>query len=309
MSFEHKSVLFKETLALLNSASSNGTFVDATLGLGGHSAGILKELGPQGRLIGIDCDQRNLDQASAFISEQPGHERFTPVKGNFKDLDIILDNLGITEIDGIIYDLGVSSAHFDDASRGFSFSKEAPLDMRLDMQSPLTAADVVNTYRAADLERIIREYGEEYKYRKIADYIIKNRPITTTTRLAEVIASAKRGMNEKINPATRVFQAIRIEVNDELGALKTSLEKSLKALKTGGRIAVISFHSLEDRIVKRFFAAESIDCVCENKRIECNCGHKRAINLLTKKAVVPEDEETAVNPRARSAKLRAAEKI
>ena len=309
MSFEHKSVLLKETLALLNVDGNNGIFVDATLGLGGHSSEILKALGPQGRLIGIDCDQRNLDQATELIKTLPGHERFTPVKGNFRDLDTILEGLGIKFIDGIMYDLGVSSAHFDDAQRGFSFSKEAPLDMRLDMDSPLTAAEVVNKYRAADLERVIREYGEEYKYRKIADYIIKNRPITTTTQLAGIIANAKHGMNEKINPATKVFQAIRIEVNDELGALKASLAKSLKALKPGGRMAVIAFHSLEDRIVKRFMQAESIDCVCENKRVECTCGHKRSINLLSRKAVVPQEEETAVNPRARSAKLRAAEKI
>jgi|ERR1035437_762670 16S rRNA (cytosine1402-N4)-methyltransferase len=309
MSFEHKSVLLKETLALLNAGSSNGIYVDATLGLGGHSAEILRALGPDGRLIGIDCDRRNLEQAAAFIRKTPGHERFTPVKGNFRDLDVILADLNISEIDGIIYDLGVSSAHFDDGLRGFSFSKEAPLDMRLDAESALTAADVVNNYRAADLERVIREYGEEYKYRKIADYIIKNRPITTTTQLAGIIANAKRGMKEKINPATKVFQAIRIEVNDELGALKISLEKSLKALNPGGRVVVISFHSLEDRIVKRFFASESTDCVCENKRLECACGHKQSINLLTKKALTPQEEETVLNPRARSAKLRAAEKI
>jgi 16S rRNA (cytosine1402-N4)-methyltransferase len=309
MSFEHKSVLLTETLALLNAVSPNGIYVDATLGLGGHSSEILKSLGPLSRLIGIDCDQRNLDQAAAMINETPSRGRFIPVKGNFRDLDIILANLGIAQIDGIIYDLGVSSAHFDDDRRGFSFSKEAPLDMRLDMQSSLTAADVVNNYRASDLERVIRDYGEEYKYKKIADYIIKNRPVTTTTQLAGIIANAKRGMNEKINPATKVFQAIRIEVNDELGALKTSLEKALKLLKPGGRIVVIAFHSLEDRIVKRFFAAESIDCICENKRLECTCAHKRSINLLAKKAIMPQAEETAVNPRARSAKLRAAEKI
>lgn len=309
MSFEHKSVLLKETLALLNADSKNGVYVDATLGLGGHSSEILKVLGSQAKLIGIDCDQRNLDQATDFMKGFPGHERFIPVKGNFRDIDTILETLGVPAIDGIIYDLGVSSAHFDDAQRGFSFSKEAPLDMRLDMQSGLTAADVVNNYRAADLERVIRDYGEEYKYRKIADYIIKNRPVATTTQLAGIIANAKRGMNEKINPATKVFQAIRVEVNDELGALKISLEKSLKALKPGGRMAVISFHSLEDRIVKRFFASESTDCICENKRMMCTCNHKKTVNLLTRKAVVPQEEETVLNPRARSAKLRAVEKI
>jgi 16S rRNA (cytosine1402-N4)-methyltransferase len=309
MNFEHKSVLLNETLALLNSASKNGVYVDATLGLGGHTMEILKTLGPNGRLIGIDCDRRNLDEAEKTVTAAGYADKFTAIKGNFRDIDILLKDLNIEKIDGIIYDIGVSSAHFDDAQRGFSFSKEAPLDMRLDQDAPLTAYEVVNNYRAPDLERVIREYGEEYKYRKIADYIIRNRPIITTTRLAEIVANAKRGMNEKINPATKVFQAIRIEVNDELGALKESLKKALDLLNPGGRIVVIAFHSLEDRIVKRFFAAEATDCICENKREVCICGHKRSVNPLTKKAIIPQQEETDSNPRARSAKLRAVEKI
>jgi 16S rRNA (cytosine1402-N4)-methyltransferase len=181
--------------------------------------------------------------------------------------------------------------------------------MRLDRDQALTAHEVVNRYRHADLERIIKEYGEDYKARKIADYIIKNRPIETTTKLADVIREAKRGVKEDINPATKTFQAIRIEVNGELDSLRISLVKAIGSLKPGGRIAVISFHSLEDRIVKRYFMQESLDCICENKRQPCICNHKAGIKLLTKKAVIPGEAETAGNPRARSAKLRAAEKL
>jgi 16S rRNA (cytosine1402-N4)-methyltransferase len=306
MSFSHKSVLLSEAVDLLKAYGSRGIFVDATLGLGGHSGEILKRLAPEGRLIGLDCDDRNLREAAEKLK---GYGNFRAIKANFRDLDAVLQNEGIEQIDGILYDLGVSSAHFDDASRGFSFSKEAPLDMRLDPGAALTAYDVVNSYKRPDLERVIRDYGEEYKYKKITDFIINRRPIETTSKLAEITALAKRGMKEKIDPATRVFQAIRIEVNDELGALKESLGKAVGMLRSGGVIAVISFHSLEDRIVKKYFALEASDCVCENKRMPCTCGHINRINLLTKKAVMPGDAETAENPRARSAKLRAAVKI
>jgi 16S rRNA (cytosine1402-N4)-methyltransferase len=306
MSFSHKSVLLAESVELLKVDGGKGVFVDATLGLGGHSEEILRRLTPEGKLIGIDCDDRNLAEVSERLK---GRKNFRAVKANFRDLDIVLRNEGITEIDGILFDLGVSSAHFDDAERGFSFSKDAPLDMRLDPQAPLTAHDVVNSYKRQDLERVIKEYGEEYKYKRIADFIINRRPVETTIKLAEIAALAKRGMKEKINPATQLFQAIRIEVNDELNALKAALEKSIAALKSGGVIAVISFHSLEDRIVKRYFAMEASDCICENKRMPCMCGHIKKIDLLTKKAIIPGEAETSENPRARSAKLRAAVKI
>jgi 16S rRNA (cytosine1402-N4)-methyltransferase len=308
MSFTHKSVLLDEALELLDTGNKGGIYVDATLGLGGHSEAILNS-NSNCTVIGLDLDSGNLAQAEERLKNFKDAKRFTAVKENFRNLDTLLDSMQIEKIDGIIYDLGVSSAHFDDASRGFSFSKEAPLDMRLDREQQLSAHEVVNKYRHADLERIIKEYGEDYKARKIADYIIKNRPIETTTKLADVVKQAKWGVKEQINPATKTFQAIRIEVNDELGALKESLKKALIRLKQGGRIAVISFHSLEDRIVKQYFAREASDCVCENKRMPCNCGHKASIKLLTKKAVVPSEAEVRENARARSAKLRAAERL
>jgi 16S rRNA (cytosine1402-N4)-methyltransferase len=306
MTFGHKSVLLAESVDLLKVNGSKGVFVDATLGLGGHSEEILRRLSPEGRLIGLDLDDRNLADAQERLKISGN---FKAIKSNFRDLDVVLQNEGIAEIDGILFDLGVSSTHFDDASRGFSFSKDAPLDMRLDPKARLTAYDVVNSYKRQDLERVIRDYGEEYKFKRIADFIINRRPIESTGKLAEIAALAKRGMKEKINPATQLFQAVRIEVNDELNALKEALEKALVSLKSGGVIAVISFHSLEDRIVKRYFAREASDCVCENKRMPCMCGHVKRINLLTKKAIIPGEAETAQNPRARSAKLRAAVKI
>jgi 16S rRNA (cytosine1402-N4)-methyltransferase len=306
MTFGHKSVLLAESIDLLKVDGGKGVFVDATLGLGGHSEEILRRLSPEGRLIGLDLDDRNLADARERLK---GSGNFKAVKSNFRDLDVVLQNEGIAEIDGILFDLGVSSAHFDDASRGFSFSKDAPLDMRLDPKAQLTAYDVVNSYKRQDLERVIRDYGEEYKYKRIADFIINRRPIESTAKLAEIAALAKRGMKEKINPATQLFQAVRIEVNDELNAMKEALEKALAILKSGGVIAVISFHSLEDRIVKRYFAMEASDCICENKRMPCMCGHVKRINLLTKKAIIPGEAETSENPRSRSAKLRAAVKI
>ncbi len=308
MSFSHTSVLLKETLELLDCGNKGGVYVDATLGLGGHSEAILNS-NRNCSLIGIDTDRGNLESAAQRLKVFADEKRFTPVKANFRDLDAVLKDLGIPAVDGIIFDLGVSSAHFDDASRGFSFSKDAPLDMRLDNEQELDADYVVNKYREMDLERIIKDYGEDYKARKIANYIVKNRPIKTTLALAEIVKAAKRGVKEQINPATKTFQAIRIEVNGELEALKTGLIKAKEALKSGGRMAVISFHSLEDRIVKQYFVKESNDCICENKRMPCNCGHQASIRLVTRKAVIPGEEETRENPRARSAKLRAAEKI
>ncbi|MCE5300831.1 MAG: 16S rRNA (cytosine(1402)-N(4))-methyltransferase RsmH [Spirochaetia bacterium] len=307
MNFTHASVMLNESLEFLNVLGSNGTYVDATLGLAGHSSRMLELLGPNARVLGIECDERNLNEASARLA---GDRRFKPVHGNFRDMDVLLKRERIEAIDGVLFDLGVSSAHFDDASRGFSFSKEAPLDMRLDASSGITASDVVNKYRKEELERVIREYGEEHKAGKIADCIIRSRPVKTTVELAEIIKRAKyKPGHEKTHPATQVFQAVRIEVNDEINALRQGLDRSLKLLKSGGRIAVISFHSLEDRVVKQLFAREASDCVCENKRMPCNCGHRASLKLLTKKPAVPAQEEMEANPRSRSARLRAAEKI
>lgn len=303
--FSHKSVLLKESISYLNVKDREGIWVDATLGLGGHTEEILKNLKSNSKVIGIDCDEESLNLA---VSRLKGFNNFIPVKGNFKDIDIILEKLNIKEIDGILYDLGVSTLHFEKAERGFSFLKEAKLDMRLDRENKLTAFDIVNYYSEDEIARIIKEYGEERYYKKIARAIIKGRPINTTLELLEIIKKVKKD-REKINPATRVFQALRIAVNSELDNLKISLEKVLKYIKKGGRMVIISFHSLEDRIVKEFFKKESSDCICENKKMQCICGHKKTIRIITKKPIIPETYEIKENPRARSAKLRAAEKI
>lgn len=305
MTQEHLPVLPAETLELLNPGGEKGIWVDATLGLGGHSEEILKRISKDSLLFGIDRDMESLEKTKQKFNDAAN---FKAIYGNFGGIKELLEAQGVSEINGIIYDFGVSSPQLDDASRGFSFMKEAPLDMRMDKSQELTAADVVNTYSREDLEKIILEYGEERYFRRLTDGIIKARPVTTTLQLAE---AAKRAVKsrEKINPATRLFQAIRIEVNGELDAINRSLKSAAAMLKKGGRMVVISFHSLEDRIVKRFFAGEAKDCVCENKRMPCNCNHKQTMEILTKKPVTPSIQETRDNPRSRSARLRAAEKI
>ena len=306
MSFSHKSVLLKETTDLLAPDGKKGVFVDATFGFGGHSAEILKRAAPGSKVIAIDCDKESLDAAAGAFEFK---ESLIPVHANFARIEEAVKSAGFDSADGIVFDLGVSSLHFDDASRGFSFRNDAPLDMRLDRSCGQTAADVVNTYSRSELERVILEYGEEKFFRKITGFIIDSRPINTTLELAATVSRAVRGPKQGIHPATRTFQALRIEVNSELDALKAGLRGALKILKSTGRIAVISFHSLEDRIVKRLFAAEASGCICENKRLPCICGHKASLKLLTKKPVMAGAQEEADNPRARSAKLRAAEKI
>ncbi len=304
--FLHKSVLLKESIFYLDiEEKKKGIWVDATLGLGGHSKEILKRIKEDSKVIGIDCDEESLKIAISILKD---FKNFIPVKGNFKSIDVILKQLDINEIDGILYDLGVSSMHLEKAERGFSFLKEGRLDMRLDKDTELTAFDIVNYYKESEIAQIIKEFGEERYYKRIAHEIVKSRPINTTKELLEVIKKVKK-IKEKINPATRVFQALRIAVNNELENLKVSIEKSIKLLKKGGRIVIISFHSLEDRIIKNFFNKESKDCICENKKLPCVCGHKKTINVLTEKPVVPMADEIKENPRARSAKLRAAEKI
>lgn len=306
MSFSHKSVLLQEAADLLGVEGKKGVFVDATFGFGGHSAEMLRRAAPGSKVIALDCDRESLGSACEAFGRR---ESLIPVHSNFSEMEGAVKSAGFDAVDAVFFDLGVSSLHFDDASRGFSFRNDAPLDMRLDRSGGITAAEVVNTYPRAELERVIRDYGEEKFFRKITGFIIDSRPINTTAELASVISRAVRGPKQGIHPATRAFQAVRIEVNGELEALKAGLAAALKILKPGGRMAVISFQSLEDRIVKRFFGAAAADCVCENKKLPCICGHKAEIRLLTKKPVVPGHGEKNENPRSRSAKLRAAEKI
>ena len=290
-----------------------GVYVDCTAGGGGHSLGIAEKLPAGSTLVCIDRDD---DALAACRKRLASHEdKVKLVKAEFSSLGAVLDTLGIEKIDGIMWDLGVSSYQLDEASRGFSYMADAPLDMRMDRNSSLDAAQVVNTYPEADLRRVISEYGEEKFAQRIAQAIVRKRseaPIKTTLELTEIIASAIPAAarhKESQHPAKRTFQAIRIEVNRELDVIAPSIEEAVRRLNAGGRAAVITFHSLEDRIVKQTMNELAKGCICPPEFPVCVCGNKPKINVLTKKPVTPTEAETADNPRARSAKLRVAEKI
>ena len=307
---EHKSVLLDECMRYLN-LRPDGVYVDGTLGLGGHSEAILRRL-EGGRLIGIDRDENAIAYASKRLA--PFGDRATLVKGNFADIGDILDRLGIKQVDGMMFDLGVSSPQLDDAQRGFSYSKDAPLDMRMDESAPLTAFDVVNTWPEAELKNILWRYGEERYSGRIAAAIVSHRSrqtIETTAQLAEIIRGAMpaAALREKQHPAKRSFQAIRIAVNDELGSLEQMLQQAENRLAPGGRLLVISFHSLEDRMVKEAIRAREDGCTCPPEFPVCVCGFVQTLRSVTRKPVMPTEEEIRENPRARSARLRIAERI
>jgi 16S rRNA (cytosine1402-N4)-methyltransferase len=308
----HLPVLLRETVEWL-SPPPDGIVVDCTVGMGGHSVELLKTI-PRGRLIGLDQDVEALQHASLALKDDP---RVTLVKANFADLLNVLKELSLSEVDRVLMDIGVSSLQLDSPSRGFSFQQKGPLDMRMDASASLTAADVVNTYPEERLANVIYEYGEERKSRRLASAIVRARelkPFENTEELAHLakrvlgFPQRKKGEAPK-HPATRLFQALRIEVNQELEVLKTALKAALSLLKPGGRLAVITFHSLEDRIVKQYFKSESVDCVCPPRIPQCICGHKASIELLTRKPVEATEEEISKNPRSRSAKLRVVEKL
>jgi 16S rRNA (cytosine1402-N4)-methyltransferase len=306
MSTAHQPVLYKEIIHFLKPAD-RGFYVDGTIGAGGHAFGILEYSSPQGKLLGLDLDPIALKLASQRL-ESYG-DRVILRQASYETLIEHLAELKWQSVNGILVDLGVSSMQVDQAERGFSFSKEAPLDMRFNPDNPITAQQLVNGLTEQELANIIYQFGEERNSRKIAKAIVKARPIHTTTQLAQVVASITRSGKPGIHPATRTFQALRIAVNNELDTLQSFLPKAVKALSPGGRLAVISFHSLEDRIVKQFFRQESIDCLCPPKQPICTCGHKAALKILTRKPIEPKDEEIARNPRSRSARLRVAQKL
>lgn len=302
------SVMPNEVLALL-APKPGEVYLDGTVGGGGHARLILDASAPDGRLVGLDRDTDALKQAGKVLA--PYGERALLLHGNFSEAPELLAAAGISTVDGILLDLGVSSYQLDEGSRGFSFRIEAPLDMRMDTSDGETAADVVNAASEAELARIFREYGEERWARRIARRIVAVRrqtPLTTTRQLAELVRDAVPGGNVpgRIHPATRVFQALRIHVNRELDHLASGLERGLELLKPGGRLVVISFHSLEDRIVKRFLQEESRECICPPRMPVCTCNHRPRLELLTRKGVRATETEVAGNPRARSAVLRAA---
>lgn len=289
-----------------------GIYVDGTLGGAGHSLKILGASAPDGRLIGFDRDSSAIEAASSRLAAFGG--RVTLLHRNFAEMEDALAGLGIGRIDGFLLDLGVSSHQFDMAERGFSFRQDAPLDMRMDPTAGQTAADLVNTLPEGELARIIRAYGEERWAGRIAARIAGAReksPLLTTLELAEIVKGAipRKFQEERIHPATRTFQALRIAVNAELESLEKGLAAGLRLLGSGGRAVVISFHSLEDRIVKSTFRGLAQGCICPRNIPVCVCGNKPKLKVLTGRPVVPGDEEQAANPRARSAKLRAAEKL
>jgi len=311
-SFHHLSVMPDEVMALLQ-PRPGGIYLDGTLGGGGHAALIAKLCGSEnGMVIGIDQDREALEAAGQRLAEFGPTVRL--VHGNFADLDRHLDALGVAALDGFILDLGVSSHQLDSGGRGFSFQQDASLDMRMDASSGETAADLVNELPEQELERIIRDYGEERWAKRIAAFIVKARgeqAILTTLQLTDVIKGAipRAKWEERIHPATRTFQALRIAVNRELERLEQGLRAALDRLKPGGRGVVISFHSLEDRIVKHIFREYATGCICPRQLPVCTCGQKPRVKVLTGRPVTATETETDRNPRARSAKLRAVEKL
>ena len=308
--FHHISVLLQECLDGLD-IKPDGIYVDGNLGGAGHSSQIAARL-TTGRLIGIDRDPKALKAAGERLA--PYSDRVTLVHSNFSQLDEVLENLGIAGVDGILLDLGVSSPQLDEAERGFSYMADAPLDMRMNSEDSLTAHEVVNTWPKEELRRILYEYGEERYAPQIAAAIERRRavkPIETTLELVDVIRSAMppAALREKQHPAKRSFQAIRIAVNDELGAVGRVLEVAVPKLNKGGRLAIITFHSLEDRLVKNGMASNAKGCTCPPSFPVCVCGNKPRVKLISKKPIVSGEEELERNPRARSAKLRVCEKL
>ena len=310
MEFNHYSVMLEETIENLN-IKPDGIYVDGTLGGAGHSSQIAARL-TTGRLIGIDRDKVALKAAGERL--EPYKDNVTLVHSNFSQIAHVLEDLKIDGVDGILLDLGVSSPQLDDGSRGFSYMADAPLDMRMDGSERLTAHEVVNTWPEDELRRILYEYGEERYAPQIAGSICRRRvakPIETTLELVDIIRSAMppAALREKQHPAKRSFQAIRIAVNDELGAVRQVMEAAIPKLNPGGRLAIITYHSLEDRIVKTAMAAASKGCTCPPNFPVCVCGKKPQVKLINKKPIVSGDEELNRNPRARSAKLRVCEKL
>lgn len=310
MEFRHVSVLKDESIEYLN-ILPDGIYADATLGGGGHSLEILKRL-RNGKLIGFDRDSDAITAASARLSDFS--EKTTFINRNFRDVKDALSSVGVNEINGAVMDLGVSSYQLDNAERGFSYMHDAPLDMRMDRREALSAFDVVNSYSKEELKKIIRDYGEERWADRIAEFIASERsinPIKTTYELVDVIKKAvpKGARRDGPHPAKRTFQAIRIEVNGELKILRQAARDFIDCLASGGRLCVITFHSLEDRIIKNVFAECALGCTCPKEFPVCVCGKRPLGKVVTKKPVLPKDGELTDNPRARSAKLRVFEKL
>ncbi|WP_019229504.1 16S rRNA (cytosine(1402)-N(4))-methyltransferase RsmH [Sedimentibacter sp. B4] len=309
MDYIHKSVLLDESIEGLN-IKTNGIYVDATLGGGGHTQEILKRAA-DGKVIGIDQDDYAIERAKDKLKE---FKNFIPVKNNFSNIKEVLEDLNIEKVDGIIFDLGVSSFQLDIPERGFSYNYDMPLDMRMDKNQTTTARHIVNGYEEHELSRILWEYGEEKWAARIAKFIVQEREhefIETTGQLVSIVKKAipKQVRQEGSHPAKRTFQAIRIEVNRELEILENTMKDAVDCLNVGGRICVITFHSLEDRIIKNAFNDLNKDCICPPEFPKCMCDHRRKLKIITRKPVLPSEEELVENRRAHSAKLRIGERV
>lgn len=311
MEFHHVSVLLQETIEYLN-INPDGVYVDCTLGGAGHSTQIVKHLSPKGRLIGIDQDQDAIRVAQDRLA--PYADRVTLVNDNFHNLSQVLEDLQLEAVDGLVFDLGVSSYQLDTPERGFSYQHDAPLDMRMGQANPLTAYQVVNEWSEEELNDIIWKYGEERWAKRVAQFIVqerRNQPIETTGQLVEVIKKAipAGARHDGPHPAKRTFQAIRIAVNNELDRFEEALKAGVEKLAPGGRVCIITFHSLEDRIAKQVLSSLSKSCICPPRLPICQCNGKRKVKVITTKPILPTSEELAANPRSRSAKLRVAQRV
>lgn len=308
----HRPVLYHEIITALR-PKQGGIYIDGTIGAGGHAWGILKASEPDGRLLGMDVDPQALDLARERLS--PFGQRAIVVRASYTTMAEQLEILGWEAVDGIVFDLGLSSMQLNSPQRGFSFRSDAPLDMRYDPDSPVRAVELVNRLPEKDLADLLFRYGEERRSRQVARAIVKARPINTTLQLADIVTRVilsgrwKRAGRQKLHPATRTFQALRIAVNQELDAVKNVLPQAVAALGSGGRIGVISFHSLEDRIVKQYFRRESQACLCPPRQPICSCGHSAVLREITRRPLRPQEGEIADNPRSRSARLRVAVKL
>lgn len=306
MEHAHQPVLLNETIAALE-VRPGGLYIDCTVGAGGHTAAILESCSPGGRVLGLDVDPEALEIAKTALSKYGESVRL--VNANFNRLEEVCSRHQFGPVDGVLFDLGMSSLQLADKKRGFSFQHEAPLDMRFAPDQDVTAARIVNEYPEKELAALIRTYGEERRSRRIARYIVQNRPLRTTLQLAQVITRAFNGERGRIHPATRTFQALRIAVNREIDNLRAALGQAVRLLSQGGRLAVISFHSLEDREVKEFMSREAKGCLCPPHTPACTCGHTPRLRLVTRKVIKPTENEIAANPRSRSARMRVAQRI
>ena len=302
----HTPVLIEEAIQGLG-VQPGGYFIDCTVGSGGHAAAISEKISPGGRLLGIDADPEAIEIAKSKLARYG--EAATLVNDNFANLEATCSKYNMYSVDGILFDLGVSTLQLDTAQRGFSFLRDAPLDMRFDPSQGLTATDIVNSFPEQELARIIKENSEERHSRLIARHIVQSRPITTTLALAQVVEQVLGSKPGKIHPATRTFMALRIAVNGELENLKLALEQTINLLRFRGRLVVISYHSLEDRIVKEFMRREASSCICPPGTVMCRCGHMPTLKLISRKVIRPALWEIESNPRSRSARMRIAERL